>query len=85
MRMMSPEKESIWNDSKYAPSRKPRTGPKAAMLYIQPRKKIPFQYWSLKAFIESIYKPKEKTERILYYMATFHDRIYVSTLFSFYI
>lgn len=42
MRMMSPEKESIWNDSKYAPSRKPRTGPKAAMLYIQPRKKKSF-------------------------------------------
>lgn len=31
-----PENESIWNESKYAPNKKPNTGPKAAMLYIQP-------------------------------------------------
>jgi hypothetical protein len=36
---MELEKESIWNDNKYAPRRKPRTGPNAAILYIQPRKR----------------------------------------------
>jgi hypothetical protein len=34
---MELEKESIWNDNKYAPRRKPRTGPNAAILYIQPK------------------------------------------------
>jgi hypothetical protein len=33
------EKESIWNDNKYAPRRNPRTGPNAAMLYMQPKNK----------------------------------------------
>lgn len=30
------ENESMWKDNRYAPRRKPSTGPKAAMLYIQP-------------------------------------------------
>jgi hypothetical protein len=33
---MELEKESIWNDNRYAPRRNPRTGPNAAILYIQP-------------------------------------------------
>lgn len=36
---MELEKESIWNDNKYAPRRNPRTGPNAAMLYMQPKNK----------------------------------------------
>lgn len=34
--MIAPENESMWKDSKYAPSRNPSTGPKAAILYIHP-------------------------------------------------
>jgi hypothetical protein len=38
--MIVPENESIWKDKRYAPRRKPKTGPKAAILYIQPEKSI---------------------------------------------
>lgn len=39
-----PEKESMWNDRRYAPRRKPNTGPKAAILYIHPRKRKRIRY-----------------------------------------
>lgn len=49
-----PENESIWKDKRYAPRRKPNTGPKAAILYIQPKgKKLKFQmyYLSMQIFV----------------------------------
>lgn len=31
-----PENASMWNERRYAPSKKPKTGPNAAILYIKP-------------------------------------------------
>lgn len=31
-----PENASMWNDNRYAPNKKPKTGPNAAMLYMKP-------------------------------------------------
>lgn len=34
--IMSLDKESMWKDKRYAPSKNPRTGPNAAILYMHP-------------------------------------------------
>jgi hypothetical protein len=39
----------MWKDSRYAPNRKPKTGPNAAMLYMKPEKKDNFSLAALAA------------------------------------
>jgi len=34
------ENVSMWNDNRYAPNKKPKTGPNAAMLYMKPEREM---------------------------------------------